>query len=148
MANPEASGRIIGTSVPRREIRRLAHGRGRYTDDFDVARMVHVAFVRSPHAFYRILSIDVSAAAALPGVVRVFTGADIAEVCTPLIAVAPNRPGHKSAPQYVMATGTTFWQGEPIVAVVAESRAVAEDAAEGVYVDFELSILRVRQMCI
>ena len=102
-----------------------------------MARMVHVAFVRSPHAFARILSIDVSAAAALPGVVRVFTGADIAEVCTPLIAVAPNRPGHKSAPQYVMATGTTFWQGEPIVAVVAESRAVAEDAAELVYVDFD-----------
>ena len=137
MAKPEASGRIIGTSVPRREIRRLAHGRGRYTDDFDMARMVHVAFVRSPHAFARILSIDVGAAAGLPGVVRVLTGADIAKVCTPLIAVAPNRPGHKSAPQHVMATGTTFWQGEPVAAVIAVSREVAEDAAELVFVDFE-----------
>ena len=137
MAEPEASGRIIGTSIPRREIRRLAHGGGRYTDDFDMARMVHVAFVRSPHAHARILSIDVDSAAGMAGVVRVVTGADIAEVCTPLVAVAANRPGHKSAPQHVMAIGTTFWQGEPVAAVVAVSRAVAEDAAELVFVDFE-----------
>lgn len=137
MSETESSGRIIGTSVPRREIRRLAHGRGRYTDDFAMARMVHVAFVRSPHAHARILSIDVEAASKLDGVVRVFTGADIAAVCTPLVAVAPNRKGHKSAPQHVMAKGTTFWQGEPVAAVVAESRAVAEDATELVIVDYE-----------
>ena len=137
MSETETSGRIIGTSVPRREIRRLAHGGGRYTDDFAMARMLHVAFVRSPHAHARILSIDTEAATGLAGVVRVFTGADIAAVCTPLIAVAANRPGHKSAPQHVMATGTAFWQGEPVAAVVAESRAVAEDAAELVFVDFE-----------
>ncbi len=137
MPEPDTAGRVIGKSIPRREIRRLAHGGGRYTDDFTMARMLHVAFVRSPHAHARIRNIDVAAAAALDGVVRVFTGADIAEVCTPLVAVAANRAGHKSAPQHVMAIGTAFWQGEPVAAVVAESRAVAEDAAELVAIDFE-----------
>jgi carbon-monoxide dehydrogenase large subunit len=137
MSKAAAEGRIIGTSVPRREIRRLARGRGRYTDDIEVPRMLHAAFVRSPHAHARILSIDAAEAAAMPGVARVITGADVAEVCTPLVASAANRPGHKSAPQHVIAIGTAFWQGEPVAAIVAESRAVAEDAAERVFVDFE-----------
>ena len=65
----------IGKSVPRPNAAKLVEGRGQYVDDIELPRMVHVAFVRSPHAHARIAGIDAAAALAVPGVVRVFTGA-------------------------------------------------------------------------
>ena len=66
----------IGKSVPRPNTKKLVEGRGQFVDDMVLPRMVHVAYVRSPHAHARILSIDAAGAVAVPGVVRVLTGED------------------------------------------------------------------------
>ncbi len=130
-------GSLVGKRVPRPGVRRLVHGRGRYTDDLSVPGMLHVAFVRSPYGHARILGIDAAEASALPGVVRVVTGRDVSGVCRPMHAVAAHRPGHKSAVQHPMAVDRACFQGEPVAAVVAETRAEAEDAAELVAVEWE-----------
>lgn len=127
----------IGRSVPRPNARRLLQGRGRFIDDKVMARMVHAAFLRSPHAHARILSIDTAAARALPGVVAVFDGNDLAKHVTPWQGVLTHLSGMRSPPQPVMARAVARWQGEPVVMVVAESRAVAEDALALIYVDYE-----------
>src|ERR1700740_2564536 len=75
-----ASPRLLGASIKRREDPRFITGKGHYTDDLKLAGMTHAVFVRSPHAHARIRSIDVSRAKASPGVVAVFTGADMTGV--------------------------------------------------------------------
>jgi carbon-monoxide dehydrogenase large subunit len=127
----------IGARIPRRELPRLLSGHGRYFDDIKLPRMLHVCFVRSPHPHARIMSIDVDAAQQAPGVAAVLTGADLNPKCEPFVGVALHRPGHRSAPQYLLAGKRAVWQGQPVVAVVADSRAEAEDAAERVAVDWE-----------
>ena len=72
----------IGESVVRPQTKRLLAGRGVFTDDVTLPRMLHVAFVRSPHAHARIVSMDVAPARAVPGVIAVVTGEDIAPVCS------------------------------------------------------------------
>ncbi len=129
--------KAIGERVPRHESKRLMRGRGRYIDDIVLPRMVHLVFVRSPYAHAKILSIDLSAARACPNVVAVFNGRDFESICLPLVGVASNRAGHKSAPQSALAIDRVYWQGQPVVAVVAASRAEAEDAAQEVIVDWE-----------
>lgn len=128
----------IGASVPRPNATRLLQGRGRYVDDKVLPRMVHAAFVRSPHAHARILSIDTAAARALPGVVAIYDGADMAKVITPWVGVLTHLSGMRSPPQPALAHGVTHWQGEPVVMVIAHSRAVAEDAAALVDVDYDV----------
>ena len=88
-----------------------------------------------PHA--RIVSIDVEAAKQAPGVAAVFTAADINPRCEPFVGVALHRPGHRSAPQELLAAERAVWQGQPVAIVVAESRAEAEDAAELVAIEWE-----------
>jgi carbon-monoxide dehydrogenase large subunit len=127
----------IGRSVPRPNAKRLVAGRGQYVDDIRLPRMVHAAFLRSPHAHARILSIDTSAAKASPGVIRVVTGAEMATVCTPWVGVLHHLKGLKSAPQHALAVDVACWQGEPVVAIVARSRAEAEDAIGLVEVEWE-----------
>src|SRR5204862_4004499 len=109
---------------------RPRQGRGQYVDDIVLPRMLHVAYVRSPHAHARIVRIAAKKAAAMPGVVRVVIGAEIAMVCKPYIGVLTHLQGMRSPPQYPLAMDVARWQGEPVVAVVAQSRAEAEDAAE------------------
>ncbi len=113
----------IGRSVIRPQTARLVAGRGTYTDDVAVSRLLHAAFVRSPHAHARIAQIDTSEAAALPGVVAVVTGREMAAHCEPWVGVLKNYVGMKSAPQYPLAVDKAVWQGEPVVAVGAGSRA-------------------------
>lgn len=127
----------IGRSTPRPNARRLLEGRGRFVDDIELPRMVHVVFARSPHAHARIRGIDAEAARAAPGVVAVATGHDIARVCKPWVGVLQHLSGMKSAPQYPLPLERACWQGEPVVAVVAETRARAEDAAELVGIEWE-----------
>ncbi len=128
---------FIGKSVPRANAARLVAGQGRYVDDLSLPRMVHVAYYRSPYAHARIISIDDTAAMACPGVIRVITGNEIAEVCTPWVGTLAHFKGMKSAPQYAMAVDRACWQGEPVAAVVANSRAEAEDAVQVLEVAFE-----------
>ncbi len=111
---------------------RLVAGRGRYTDDIAVAGLLHVAFLRSPYAHARVEAIDASAAKAMPGVVAVLTAEDLAPVCTPWQTRLALVPSHVSAPQWPLAKDEACWQGEAVVAVVATSRALAEDATERV----------------
>jgi carbon-monoxide dehydrogenase large subunit len=127
----------IGESVVRPQTTRLLAGRGVFTDDVVLPRMLHVAFVRSPHAHARIASIDAAGARALPGVAAVVTGEDMAPVCSGWVGTLAHFAGMKSATQRPLATGKASWQGEPVAAVVAESRAIAEDGAARVRVEWD-----------
>lgn len=127
----------IGRSVPRPNVPKLVQGRATYTDDVAAPRMVHAAFLRSPHAHARIVSIDAAAALQVPGVVRVFTGADLAKLCDPWVATLDHLKGMKSAPQHPLPLERATWQGEPVVAVVADSRAAAEDGVAALVVEWE-----------
>lgn len=118
----------IGRSVPRPNARKLAEGRGQFTDDIRLPRMAHVAFLRSPYAHARIVRIDTAKAAQSPGVFRVVTGREMAKVCTPWVGVLAHLKGMKSAPQHPIAVERACWQGEAVCAVVAQTRAQAEDA--------------------
>jgi len=130
MSAQAASPTGIGARIPRRELKRLLTGHGRYVDDIKLPRMLHVCFVRSPHPHARLVSLDVTEARRAAGVAAVFTAVEINPKCEPFVAVALNRPGHRSAPQPLMVTDRAVWQGQPVAIVVAASRAEAEDAAE------------------
>jgi len=127
----------IGRSVPRPNLQRLTQGRGQYVSDVVLPRMAHVAYVRSPHAHARIVKIATDAAKKSPGVVAVVTGAELAKVMTPWVGVLTHLKGLKSAPQSPIAVERACWQGEAVCAVVADSRAEAEDACELVEVKYE-----------
>ncbi len=130
MAKPENPEALIGKRIPRRETMRLLRGRGRYVGDITLPRMLHLAFARSPYAHARIVSIDAARARQSPGVAFIFTGKDVAANGKNFISdgVAHNRPGHKVPMQSLMAVDVAHFQGEPYAAVLAQSRAEAEDA--------------------
>ena len=127
----------IGKTVPRPNLDRLLQGRGTYVSDIELPRMAHVVFLRSPHAHAKIMGIDVAAAKRMPGVIAVVTGKELAVVITPWVGVLSHLKGLKSAPQSALAIERVCWQGEAVAAVVATSRAAAEDAAEHVAVAYE-----------
>ncbi|WP_439523326.1 xanthine dehydrogenase family protein molybdopterin-binding subunit [Marivita sp.] len=135
--NPDRPNSYIGKTVPRPNAAKLVQGRGRYVDDIQLPRMVHVAYVRSPFAHAKITRIDAEEAKGVKGVLRVFTGADLAEVCTPWVAVLAHLKGLKSPPEHPLAIDRACWVGEPVVAVVATTRAAAEDGAALVEVDYD-----------
>jgi aerobic carbon-monoxide dehydrogenase large subunit len=132
----------IGAPLRRVEDRRLLTGRGRFVADIDLPGALACALVRSPHAHARIRSIDASAAAAAPGVVAVFTGADMAAdgmaPMRPMWAVR-SRDGAPMAepPRFALARETVRHVGEPVVAVIAETLLQAADAAERIAIDYE-----------
>ena len=123
--------RYIGAPVARPNALRLLQGRGVYVDDIVLPRMVHVVYWRSPIAHGRITSFDASFATMMPGVIGVFGAEDIADICTPWVGTLAHLPGMKSPPQYPLARGHLCWQGEPVFAVVAETRHQAEDDRDG-----------------
>ena len=132
----------IGARVPRREDAALLTGRGRFIDDIDRAHQVHAWIVRSPHAHARIVSIDTAAAAAMPGVVAVWTHRDPeADGVAPLRE--PNRVTGRNGEQTVnvdhplLARERVMHVGDPVAMVVAYTRRSAQDAAEALIVDYE-----------
>src|SRR3954454_4795603 len=127
----------IGKSVPRPNLDRLMQGRGLYVSDMVLPRMGHVVFLRSPHAHAKIIGIDAEAAKRVPGVIAVVTGQELAAVITPWVGVLSHLKGLKSAPQHAVAIDRVCWQGEAVAAIVATSRALAEDAAELVAVRYQ-----------
>ncbi len=127
----------IGRSVPRPNMARLMQGRGQFVSDVALPRMAHVAFVRSPYAHARIVAIETGKAKQADGVIAILTGAELAEVCTPWVGVLSHLKGIKSAPQHAIAIDRACWCGEAVAAVVAHSRAEAEDAVELVAVEYE-----------
>ena len=128
----------IGQSAPRAGSKRLLQGRGAYIDDMRLPRLAHVVFVRSPHAHALIKSIDLSEVRQQPGVIGAFTGKDIAAYCTPWVGVLGHLKGIKSAPQHPVAIDRACWQGEPVAAIVAQTRRQAEDALHHVQIDYEV----------
>lgn len=129
--------KIIGQGVARPNAMSFIQGRGKYCDDISVAGMLHVCFFRSPYAHAKIISINTDDAQAVTGVVKVVTGEDLLPYCQPWTARLTNLGEMKSVPQYAMPVEIVCWQGEAVVAVVAESRAVAEDAAELVEIEWQ-----------
>ena len=127
----------IGASVPRPNARRLVEGAAVYIDDIRLPRMLHVCFVRSQYAHAYIKSIDTQAASKAKGVVAIYTGADLKKRVQPMVATLAHFKGMKAASQYCLAVDRVCWQGEPMVAIVANSRHEAEDAAQLVLVDYE-----------
>jgi carbon-monoxide dehydrogenase large subunit len=127
----------IGQSVPRPNAARLLQGRGAFIDDLRFPRLAHVAFFRSPYAHARIRKLQFENAAKAPGVIAVFDGPTVAEYCKPWVAVLAHLKGIKSPPQHALAIGRACWQGEPVAAVVAESRSQAEDAAALIEAEWE-----------
>ena len=85
----EQTFRYLNKAVPRTEDYRLLTGYGRYLDDIEIAGALHVCFVRSPHAHARIVSVDTQSAAAMPGVVKVVTGRELAQWTTPMRVAPP-----------------------------------------------------------
>ncbi|MGI9378456.1 MAG: xanthine dehydrogenase family protein molybdopterin-binding subunit [Methyloligellaceae bacterium] len=126
----------IGKTVPRPNAKRLLEGRGRFVDDITLPRMVHAAFLRSPYAHARIDNIDISEALKVDGVVRILTGKDIIELVEPFVGVLSHLVGLRSAPQPAVAVDVARWQGEPVVMIIAQTRAQAEDAANLIDVSY------------
>ena len=112
-------------------------GRGLYVSDMELPRMGHVVFLRSPYAHAKIVGIDATEAGRMPGVIAIVTGEQLSSVITPWVGVLSHLKGLKSAPQHAIAIDRVCWQGEAVAAVVATSRAVAEDAAEIVKVEYQ-----------
>ena len=107
------------------------------TDDLRLPRLAHVAYFRSPHAHARIRRLDFGTAQAMPGVIAVVDGHALARYCKPWVAVLGHLKGIQSPPQYPIAIDRACWQGEAVAAVVAETRAQAEDAAERIAAEWE-----------
>ncbi|MFG6582886.1 xanthine dehydrogenase family protein molybdopterin-binding subunit [Sulfitobacter sp. 1A12779] len=130
----------IGASSKRREDVRFLTGAGRYTDDINLRRQTHVFFLRSDVAHGRLTGVDTSAAEDMPGVLKIFTGADFAEVggmpCGWQVTDKHGQPMQE--PKHpVLAHEKVRHVGEPIAAVVAETLAQARDAAEAIVVDID-----------
>jgi len=124
--------RLVGKRVLRNEDARLLTGRALFVDDVQLEGMLHVAFLRSEHAHARVKGIDVAAARRRPGVVAVYTAADLGDYWRPgpLLVPPPPIPGLEfhACTQVPLVKDKARHVGEPIAMVVAESRYVAEDA--------------------
>ena len=133
------TGKMVGARVRRVEDPRVLLGTSQYVDDLDLPNSVALAFVRSPYAHARILSIDVNTAQDRSDVQLVVTGADIAEAIKPLrVVYDPNKaPTHKSCDWPVLAQGKVRFVGEAVAVVVATDRYAAEDAAGVIDVEYE-----------
>jgi len=131
--------KYFGTPVKRTEDPRLITGQGRYVDDIEVANMKYAAFLRSPHAHAKILSIDVSAAQDMPGVHMVLTWNDLGDDIKDKRMSVDAPPGMLKQPinQYLLAKNEVNLVGHTVALVVADTRHIAEDAANMIMVDYE-----------
>lgn len=132
----------LGQSVPRSEDPRLLRGRGRFADDRSLPGMAHGYVLRSPHAHAKVNGVDVSAAQAAPGVVAVLTGADWKELGWGDVPGDPPRKLRDGTTAYAppfpaLVSDRVRYVGDCVAFVVAESRALAQDAAELIEVDYE-----------
>ncbi|MFN2207846.1 MAG: molybdopterin cofactor-binding domain-containing protein [Candidatus Promineifilaceae bacterium] len=136
-----AATRNFGKRIKRNEDPRLLTGQALFVDDIDLPDMGHAAFVRSPYAHARIIDIDVSAALEKEGVIGVYTAESIGDIWQPgpLLVQPPPIEGlvFNTRTQVPLAKDKVRYAGEPVAMVVAESRYIAEDAADEVWVDYE-----------
>lgn len=125
----------VGASVQRLEDPRLIAGRGRFVDDMKLHGALAVAVVRSERAHARIASVDKRVAEAMPGVVAVVTGEELRGLFKPPHATSRMK-GYRSTPLLALADDRARYVGEPLAAVIADDRYLAEDAADQVVVDY------------
>ena len=133
--SPASARRSVGRSIPRKEDERLLKGQGSFADDLWMHRMGHVHFVRSPYPHAMIVDVDVSRALALEGVYATLTGEEVRQLTDRYTQIAPE-PGGR-AKDYCLAVGKVRYVGDPVAAVLAESRELARDAAALVEVEYE-----------
>ena len=126
---------LVGKRIRRREDPRLITGTATYVEDIQMPGMHHACIVRSPHAAARIKGIDAKAALERPGVVAIFTGADITGVGP--VPCGASLPGLRVPQHTVLATDRVYFVGHPVAVVVARDRYIARDAADAVDVDYE-----------
>ena len=136
-----AATQFFGERIKRNEDPRLLMGEALFTDDVQLPNMVHAAFVRSPYAHAQIVSIDVTEAEAMPGVLAVYTAVSLGDYWQPGPLLVPPPPVKdivfNQRTQVPLAKDKVRYAGEPVAIVVAESRYIAEDAAEWVFVEYE-----------
>lgn len=129
---------VIGAAIRRLEDPALVTGAGKYTDDLTLPGLAHAAFVRSPHAHARIRHLDTTRAQAAPGVLAVFTAADVKAAGLPgAVPTAWLHPGIKTPAHPILASDVVRYVGDAVAVVVADDRYRAADAAELVEVDYE-----------
>jgi carbon-monoxide dehydrogenase large subunit len=133
----------IGASVRRKEDQRFITGKGRYVDDYNRPGQAYAYFLRSPHAHAEIRGIDTAAAAAMPGVVGILTGEDLAAdkvgglICGWMIHSKDGTP-MKAGAHPALAQGKVRYVGDHVAVVIAETLAQAKDAAEAISVDYDV----------
>src|SRR5207237_9494382 len=131
----EAKRGWAGQNVPRKEDKRLVQGQGLFFDDVKRHNMGYVHFVRSPYAHAKIRSVDVSKALEHPGVYGTLTGDEVALLTDPFFQLSSPPGAHLK--DFCLAVGKVRHVGEPVAAVVAQTREAARDASELVEVDYE-----------
>src|SRR5438128_1522146 len=129
-----AEERLFGKSIKRREDPRFITGRGQYVDDVKLPGMTYAAFVRSPHAHARLNKVDAAAAKKVPGVLAVYTGADVKVGGLPCGWMLPDI---KVPLRPALAQGKVRYVGEPVAIVIGETAYAAKDGAEAVKVAYE-----------
>src|SRR5205085_2750061 len=132
----EVRPRNIGSRIKRVEDRRLLTGQGMFTDDRAVPGALHVAFLRSIHAHALISCIDIGTATDVPGVDAIYKAEHLEALVPPVRATSRMR-NYYATPIYPLARGKVRYVGEPVVAVVAESRSLAEDALDRIEIAYE-----------
>lgn len=130
------TNKLVGQRIRRKEDPRLITGTATYVDDIKVPGMNYAAIVRSPHGAANIRSIDTSKAAALPGVIAVYTGRDIRDVGS--VVCGADLPGLRKPDHKILAQDRVYYVGHPVAVVVARDRYIAADGVDLVEVDYEV----------
>jgi carbon-monoxide dehydrogenase large subunit len=138
MATTTTPERLFGASIKRREDPRLITGKGNFTDDLKLAGQTFASFVRSPHAHAKIKGIDIRKAAAMPGVVAIYTGKDLTTAGVKSLPCGWLLPDLKLVPHLPLATDAVRHVGDQVAVVIAETAYQAKDAAEAVKVTYEV----------
>lgn len=141
----ELRPKLVGKRVKRTEDPRLLAGVGQYVDDMAPAGMLHVALRRSDQPHARILNIDIGEAFSVPGVIAIYDASDLENEVRPAIPTS-RMPDYYATPIWPLARNKVRYVGEPVVAVVAESRYAAEDALEHITIDYEPLPFAIRQI--
>lgn len=134
--NERQGRKLVGQPVRRVEDARLLAGLGRYVDDRPAAHALHMAVLRSDQPHARIVAVRADAARAMPGVYGVYTWPDLKGLIKPAVATS-RMSGYQPTPIHALANGTVHFVGEPVVAILAQSRYQAEDALDGIEVEYE-----------
>ena len=132
---PAQTEKLVGKGIRRREDPRLLTGTATYVDDVRIPGMHHACIVRSPYAAAKIRKISTEAAAGMPGVVAVYTGADVKDVGP--VPCGASLPGLRVPDHRILAQDRVYYVGHPVAVVVATDKYIARDAADAIDIDYD-----------